>query len=265
MNQITSQMLDALTALVDQAGESVMRIYAAPAAAVHVKADLSPVTDADLAANAIITAGLRQGWPAIPILTEEGVNGFKPEETPHLYWAVDPLDGTKEFIKRNGEFTVNVALIEDGRAVLGVVGAPAMGLVYRAHVEGEAQVRRVGQWSTIRPSPPQPGQALRVAASRSHPSPQVTTYLARYQSVELHEIGSSLKFCLLAEGRYDIYPKFGATCIWDTAAGQAILEAVGGRVVTMDDQPLRYPRPGHALNPDFLAWAPGATSELFES
>ncbi|MDB5797783.1 MAG: 3(2),5-bisphosphate nucleotidase [Paucimonas sp.] len=244
-----------LVELVDAAGSVIMDVYRSANQQVQAKADNSPVTAADLGANAVICEGLARLWPQIPVLTEEGRNPFAPGDMPSLYWAVDPLDGTKEFLKRNGEFTVNVALVEQGRPVLGVVSAPALGLLYQGLVGHIARRRTDDGWDRIAASgPPAPGAMIRVASSRSHPSPLLAGWLQRFGQVAQRPVGSSLKFCLLAQGEADVYPRFGPTCIWDTAAGHAVLAAAGGCVTTMDGQSLAYSRPGSVLNPDFVAW-----------
>lgn len=252
-----ANMQDYLVALADEAGRAIMRVYASPDLGVTSKADASPLSAADLAANDVIVQGLASKWPEIPILSEEDRNQFGPDETPPLYWAVDPLDGTKEFIKRNGEFTVNIALIEDGRPVLGVIGAPALDALYIGVLGLGARKRIAGQWAGLgtRKLALDPQSALRVAQSRSHPSAEVATFLRRFGPLTSRAIGSSLKFCLLAAGEADIYPRFGPTCIWDTAAGHAIVLATGGAVVTPAGDALTYSYPGRILNGHFIAVA----------
>ncbi|MBR2813762.1 MAG: 3'(2'),5'-bisphosphate nucleotidase CysQ [Reyranella sp.] len=232
-----------------------MRIYAGDLG-VRNKADKSPVTDADHAAEAVILAGLRDLTPGTPIVAEEEMAaGRKPTLNGGPFWLVDPLDGTKEFIKRNGEFTVNIALIENGRPTVGIVLAPATGLLWRGAVELGADKReRDGAFARIatRPAPP---QGLTACASRSHAIYSDLDIWFRNNDLtvaERLEAGSSLKFCLIAEGRADIYPRFGPTSEWDTAAGQGVLEAAGGEVVTVDGKPLTYGHPPF-LNPHFIA------------
>ena len=256
-NANIANMQDYLVTLTDEAGRAIMRVYASPDLGVMSKADASPLTAADLAANDVIVQGLASQWPDIPILSEEVRNQFGPDETPPLYWAVDPLDGTKEFIKRNGEFTVNIALIEDGRPVLGVIGAPALDALYIGVVGLGARKRLAGQWAGMDTRQPalDPQGAMRVAQSRSHPSPEVAAFLQQFGQLESREVGSSLKFCLLAAGEADIYPRFGPTCIWDTAAGHAIVLATGGAVVTPAGEALTYSHPGRILNGHFIAVA----------
>ena len=245
--------IDTLVNLADNAGQAILRIYRGPDLGIQAKADSSPVTDADLAANAILCAGLQQRWPSLPVLTEEGANPFKAGDMPALYWAIDPLDGTREFIKRNGEFTVNIALIEHGFPVFGLVSAPALDLLY-VGVQGRgARKRQAGAWQDIEASPA--AMPRRVLCSRSHPSPATEEWLRQTGwQIERREIGSSLKFCLLAEGEGDVYPRFGPTCIWDTAAGHGVLAAAGGAVARAEGGPLLYHLPQQTLNPDFIAW-----------
>jgi 3'(2'), 5'-bisphosphate nucleotidase len=237
------------------AAREIMRIYAGDLG-VRNKADKSPVTDADHAAEAIIVAGLRGLTPHVPIVAEEEMAaGRVPVIGNGPFWLVDPLDGTKEFIKRNGEFTVNIALIEDARPTLGVVLAPASDTLWRgATALGADKSEKGGVFSPIATRPPPP-DGLTCCASRSHAVYSDLDIWFRREGlavVERIEAGSSLKFCLIAEGRADIYPRFGPTNEWDTAAGQAVLEAAGGEVVTTDGKPLRYGKRGFA-NPHFIA------------
>jgi 3'(2'), 5'-bisphosphate nucleotidase len=273
---VTPEGLQTLIALADQAGQAIMDIYqrASPLQQ-QQKSDSSPLTEADLAANAILVAGLNAHWPHIPVLSEENLNQFGPQEQPPLYWAVDPLDGTKEFIKRNGEFTVNVALVVNGEPQIGVVGAPAQGLMHvgcaGAQWQGAplARKRSAEGWVDIRVSGYEPGsrveasepadvqRPLRVAMSRSHPSAELAAWLAPWGAIEARDVGSSLKFCLVAEGAVDVYPRLGPTCIWDTAAGHALVAAAGGRVCQLDGAPLHYATPAQTLNPFFVVWGQG--------
>lgn len=272
---ITPEDLQTLIQLADQAGQAIMEIYqrASPLQQ-QQKSDNSPLTEADLAANAILVAGLKANWPHIPVLSEENINQFGPQEQPPLYWAVDPLDGTKEFIKRNGEFTVNVALVVSGEPQIGVVGAPAQGLIYvgcgGAQWQGApmARKRSAAGWVDIRVSGYAPAalgnvnaishadaqRPLRVAMSRSHPSRELAAWLEPWGAIQARDVGSSLKFCLVAEGAVDVYPRLGPTCIWDTAAGHALVVAAGGRVCQLDGAPLRYATPAQTLNPFFVVW-----------
>lgn len=248
-----SRLLPALLALVERAAALVLEHYAAPIAAAS-KADRSPVTEADRAAEALIEAGLSDLEPRLPIVAEEAVAaGRIPTLAPgEPFWLVDPLDGTREFLSRNGEFTVNLGLVAAGEPVLGVVAAPAIGRLWWGVVGRGAFTRDGGRERPIR-ARPRPAGGLVAVASRSHRDPETDAWLAAHDVVETVSAGSSLKLCLLAEGRADVYPRFGRTMEWDIAAGHAVLAAAGGRVVTLDGAPLRYGKPGFA-NPAFIAW-----------
>jgi len=247
------RLLPALLDLVARAGSVVLEHYARPADAA-LKADASPVTEADRAAEAVIEAGLRALDPAIPIVAEEAVAaGRVPTVAPGAaFWLVDPLDGTKEFLSRNGEFTVNVALVEHGEPILGVVAAPAKDRSWWGVVGRGAWTRGDGGARPIRVRP-RPAGGLVAVASRSHRDAETDAWLAARGIVETISAGSSLKLCLVAEGRADVYPRFGRTMEWDIAAGHAVLAAAGGRVETVDGRPLRYGKPGFE-NPAFIAW-----------
>jgi len=230
-----------------------MRIYDA-GFTVQRKEDNSPLTLADLESQRIIIEGLTRLTPDIPILSEESAEA--PWAERHAWrelWVVDPLDGTREFVKRTGEFTVNIALVSEHEAVLGIVAAPAQGLLYWGAAGIGAFSHHRGAVSVpIRVAPPQ--NPLRVVGSRSHASTETAAYLARLNAHVMMGIGSSLKFCLLAEGRADLYPRFGPTSEWDTAAGQALLEAAGGHVTRMDGHRLRYNCRESIINGDFVAY-----------
>ena len=254
-----------LVTLADTAGEAIMAVYEKRDGLQHaVKVDKSPLTAADLASNEILVLGLQTRWPHIPILSEESVNTFTNGEQPQLYWALDPLDGTKEFIKGNGEFTVNIALVVNGEPQIGVVGVPALGLMYVGaygdvcKFDTQAKKRDADGWKNIRVSGASVellgDQPLRVAMSRSHPSAELDKWLKQFKMVESREIGNSLKFCLVAEGAADVYPRLGLTCIWDTAAGHALVKAAGGFVCQWNNSPLTYAEPSITLNPFFIAW-----------
>jgi 3'(2'), 5'-bisphosphate nucleotidase len=236
-----------------------MRIYAGDLG-VRDKADKSPVTDADQAAEAIIVAGLRALTPDTPVVAEEEmaagrVPAIDVIQAGGSFWLVDPLDGTKEFIKRNGEFTVNIALIEDGRPTLGIVLAPASDTLWRGAMGLGADKSEKGGAFTRIATRPQPIDGLTCCASRSHAIySDLDIWFGRegLTVAERVQVGSSLKFCLIAEGKADIYPRFGPTNEWDTAAGQGVLEAAGGEVVTTDGKPLLYGKPRFS-NPHFIA------------
>lgn len=254
-------LLPALETLAIEAGLAIMAIRGR-GAEVREKPDSSPVTDADEAAERIIIAGLRNLLPGVPIVAEESMSaGEGPDQRETrganaMFWLVDPLDGTKEFVRGNGEFTVNIALIRDGLPVAGVVFAPALGRLYAGAEGAGASLMELtpdgsSEWRpiTVRDAP---AEALVAIASKSHRLPQTDALLARLPLGESRAVGSSLKFCVLAEGAADIYPRFGETMEWDTAAGQAVLLAAGGRMVTWDGRPFTYGKPDYR-NPGFLA------------
>jgi 3'(2'), 5'-bisphosphate nucleotidase len=239
--------------IVEQASAAIMQIYDG-AFAVEQKDDNSPLTLADLESQRVIIEGLKRLTPEIPILSEESAQApWAERQTWRELWVVDPLDGTREFVKRNGEFTVNVALVIDHEPVLGVVSAPAQGLVYWGAQGLGAFTEHRGQARTaIRAASPQ--RPLRVVGSRSHASKETAAYLEKLAQHVMTGVGSSLKFCLLAEGKAELYPRFGPTSEWDTAAGQAVLEAAGGQVTRLDGHKLRYNCRESVLNGDFIAF-----------
>lgn len=236
------------------AGRKILEIYGSADFHVQTKADESPLTAADTASQAIIVARLRERTPGIPILSEESENiPWSERSTWSRFWLVDPLDGTKEFIKRNGEFTVNIALVEQGVPVLGVVHIPAQDTTYVGVVE-QGAYKRVGQGEATAITPrPAPASGLRVSVSRSHPSAALAELLAQLPDSETIPLGSALKLCYVAEGAVDLYPRLGPTSEWDIGAAQAVLEAAGGAVVRTDGAPLRYGTKESLLNPHFLA------------
>ncbi|GCL64385.1 3'(2'),5'-bisphosphate nucleotidase CysQ [Pseudaquabacterium pictum] len=257
-------VLDDLAALARRAGQVVMAVYATDFA-VRGKGDASPVTAADEQAEAVILAGLAQLAPDIPVVAEESVAaGRTPDVSAGRFWLVDPLDGTREFISRNGEFTVNIALIDQGRPVAGVVLAPAVGgpagrLFAGAAGSGawveDSQGRRPIHCRAV------PADGLTVVASRSHgDAAALDAFLAGRRVAQLTNAGSSLKLCLLAEGAADLYPRHGRTMEWDIAAGHAVLAAAGGEVWRIDGSaPLAYGKSGFE-NPHFYAAGPGAVT-----
>jgi 3'(2'), 5'-bisphosphate nucleotidase len=243
------------TELARTAAREIMRIYAGDLGE-RTKADESPVTDADHASEEIIVRGLRTLTPDTPVVAEEEMAaGRVPKLDGGPFWLVDPLDGTKEFIKRNGEFTVNIALIEAGRPTLGIVLAPASDTLWRGAAGlGADKSDKGGAFAAIR-TRPAPANGLTACASRSHAIYSDLDIWFRNNDITVTDriqAGSSLKFCLIAEGQADIYPRFGPTNEWDTAAGQGVLEAAGGEVVTTDGKPLSYGKPGFG-NPHFIA------------
>ncbi len=251
----SADVLVGLKSLCLEAGAAILKLYAIDDGTAMLKPDGSPVTAADQAAEATILAGLPRLTPEIPIVSEERVAaGEIPDISGARFWLVDPLDGTREFINRNGEFTVNIALIENNSPVLGAVYAPVLSTLYLGRV-GEAAWRETGASAETTISarmPPQEG--LTVVASRSHGDREaLAKYLSDRRVAAERQAGSSLKFCLLAEGSADLYPRFGRTMEWDTAAGEAVLRAAGGAVETLGGQPLFYGKPG-LENPGFVAF-----------
>jgi 3'(2'), 5'-bisphosphate nucleotidase len=243
------------------AGDRIMAVYGGPDFEVRAKGDSSPVTEADMAADAVISAGLRAAFPDIPLITEEQADSHAL--TARTFLIVDPLDGTKEFVQRRGDFTVNIAYVQDGRPTHGVVYAPAKGRLFYTLADGTS-VEETGAFDKDTPGPLRVLQvsrpdnaALMVVASKSHRDQATDDYIARYAVRDMTSAGSSLKFCLVATGEADLYPRIGRTMEWDTAAGDAVLRGAGGQVVRADDhQPLAYGKPGWD-NPHFLAYAPG--------
>lgn len=242
------------------AGARIMEIYEGGDMGVRAKADESPVTIADEAADAIISAGLRAAFPDVPLVTEEQASSHDTRAKTFL--IVDPLDGTKEFVQRRGDFTVNIAYVEAGVPVRGVVYAPAKGRLFRTLPDGSA-VEETGPFNDVpgvetpvRVSEPD-NAALRVVASKSHRDKATDDYIAEYSVADTKSAGSSLKFCLVATGEADFYPRLGRTMEWDTAAGHAILRAAGGEVLRLGDHsPLVYGKQGFE-NPHFLARSRG--------
>lgn len=245
-------LLEAVVSTVEEAAAVVMAVYATDFA-VRGKGDDSPVTEADERAEAVIVRALETLAPGVPVVAEEAVAAGRVPQPGRLFWLVDPLDGTKEFIGRNGEFTVNVALVEDGAPVLGVVAAPALGRLFAGVVGVGAWVQQGGQRRAIR-CREVPAEGATVVGSRSHGDAQaLDAFLAGRKVARLAQAGSSLKLCLVAEGAADLYPRLGRTMEWDIAAGHAVLAAAGGRVDRIaDGQPLRYGKPGFE-NPHFVA------------
>lgn len=235
-----------------RAGAAILDVYAGHFQ-VTDKADQSPLTIADLRSHELITEGLRQLDPTIPVLSEEASSiAFEVRSTWNRYWLVDPLDGTREFVSRNGEFTVNIALIENHEAVAGIVYVPVTDTLYfGTRASGASRIVKNGAVERI--SVRSAHSPLRVVGSRSHRDAEFASLLPRLEPCELVSVGSSIKFCLVAEGKADFYPRFGPTSEWDTAAAQAVLEAAGGAVVTFDGAPLRYNSKASLLNPSFIA------------
>jgi 3'(2'), 5'-bisphosphate nucleotidase len=256
------QSIRELLGIAQSAAREVMAVYASNFA-VSAKTDLSPVTEADARAEKVILAGLATAFPGIPVLAEEQASNGALPELGERFFLVDPLDGTKEFISRNGEFTINIALCEKGEVTEGVVYAPAIEKIYwgkrglgaASATLPVSQPLSLATWqkASVRQKP---ADCLTVVASRSHMDKDTEAYLEAIPAKTLVSAGSSLKFCLVASGLADIYPRFGRTMEWDTAAGQAVLEAAGGKVETRDGKPLTYGKASRGYdNPAFIASA----------
>jgi 3'(2'), 5'-bisphosphate nucleotidase len=250
-------LIEPVVALAQAAGKSILEIYEA-GFSITDKEDHTPLTDADLAAHNTITDGLKLLTPEIPILSEESESiPFEERQQWHTYWLIDPLDGTREFIKRNGEFTVNIALIKNHEPILGVIQVPVNGILYYAWRQGGAWKRLPEQGAqqihTRLPSEEQ----LVVAGSRSHQSEIITGFLEKIGSHRIFPMGSSLKSCLVAEGQADLYPRLGPTSEWDTAAAQCVVEEAGGQLTDTAMKPLRYNTKDSLLNPHFFVFGQG--------
>ena len=255
MAQPMIDLLHTLCRIAQAAGREIMDVYAGDFAVQH-KGDESPLTEADLRADRVIRAGVEQAFPGVFIWSEESTSQAGTK-APDRFFLVDPLDGTKEFLKRNGEFTVNIALIESGVAVAGVVLAPALDeLFYAAQGVGAFKAQADGSGARrLRCAAPLAGAVLRVIGSRSHGAAELEAWLAQLGcAYSFVAAGSSLKFCRIAEGLADVYPRFGPTSQWDTAAGQCVLECAGGSVLeAVHGRPLRYGLQRDVLNPFFIA------------
>ncbi|MEZ5753288.1 MAG: 3'(2'),5'-bisphosphate nucleotidase CysQ [Paracoccaceae bacterium] len=257
------RLIPCIRRLALEAGDRILDVYASPEFEVKVKSDTSPVTEADEAADAIISAGLRAAFPDLPLITEEQAESHALSARTFL--IVDPLDGTKEFVQRRGDFTVNIAYVQDGVPLRGIVYAPAKGRLFYTLPDGTA-VEETGPFDKAEPGPLRPirvsnpdNAALMVVASKSHRDQATDDYIGKYAVRDSRSAGSSLKFCLVATGEADLYPRLGRTMEWDTAAGDAVLRGAGGHVVRFDThQPLEYGKPGWD-NPFFIAHAPGVT------
>lgn len=262
MSQLSSKTFEALTEVAFKAGQIIMEIYESNPEA-KLKDDRSPVTEADTASEAYILAELVRHCPEIPIVSEEAASEGKIPDVAELFFLVDPLDGTREFLSRNGEFTVNIGLISNGLPSAGIIYTPASGRMFRGQVGAGAEQAQVApsgslseaQWQKISVRTPHQGDLIAVA-SRSHRDERTNAYLEEHGVSETKSAGSSLKFCLLAAGEADLYPRMGRTMEWDTAAGQAILMSAGGSVVTEEGTPLTYGKKERGFdNPHFIARA----------
>lgn len=261
-----SELLEQVAQTAKQAGQAIMEIYNKDFS-VYEKSDSSPLTDADLAAHEVIVAGLKS-YSDLPILSEESADiAWEERKSWEQFWLVDPLDGTKEFIKKNGEFTVNIALIDKGQPVMGVVYAPVLDTLYIASEEGAYKVTSEGK-QAIKAVVRSDNEVCKVVGSRSHQSPDIAAFLANIQGeTEMLSMGSSLKLCLVAEGQAHLYPRLGPTSEWDTAAAHAIVRAAGGKVTILNKgsdaessyvdsgEPLLYNQKESILNPYFLVSA----------
>ncbi|WP_306120209.1 MULTISPECIES: 3'(2'),5'-bisphosphate nucleotidase CysQ [unclassified Roseitalea] len=248
--------LSSLLPTVREAGRAAMAIYERGCDVRH-KADDTPVTEADLAVDRILVPAIEAAFPATPVVSEERAGSFDRATGAARFVLVDPIDGTKEFIKRTGEFTINVALIAGGAPVAGIVYAPAAGRMFIGDASGFAHEHCDKGARTALSVRDCADRDLVAVASRSHLTEATRGFLRDHAIDDCVNAGSSLKFCLLAAGEADIYPRFGPTMEWDTAAGDAVLRAAGGMVLTADGKPLAYGKPGFA-NPDFIACSPGA-------
>lgn len=255
LNTDPGLLLEPVTALARAAGERILEVYNSDDYAVEEKADRTPLTAADLASHHTIVEGLERLTPGVDILSEESSSlPYEQRARWRRYWLVDPLDGTREFINRNGEFTVNIALIEDGVPVLGVVHVPVTGVSYSA-CRGRGAFKQVGSGAAqpVRVRRLDGGPVL-VVGSRSHRGKSLNEFLAKLGDHEMVGMGSSLKLCLVAEGIADVYPRLGPTSEWDTAAAQCVVEQAGGHVTDIHMQPLRYNTKDSLLNPFFLVF-----------
>jgi len=257
------ELLRAIAELAEAAGREIMRYYGGDAR-VTAKSDKTPVTDADRAAETLIVKGLEPLLPGVPIVAEEAASEGrlpsigKADDSRRRFWLVDPLDGTKEFISRNGEFTVNIALVEGRFPCLGVVHLPALGKTYAGGARGTATLAHRGEAARGIRARRAPADGIIVLASRSHgDEAALDKFLAGEKVAARQNAGSSLKFCRIAEGIADLYPRLGRTMEWDTAAGHAVLVAAGGTVQTLEGRDLEYGKPGFE-NPHFVARGPRA-------
>ncbi|MDZ7660820.1 3'(2'),5'-bisphosphate nucleotidase CysQ [Thiohalophilus sp.] len=253
-HQQLKTLIDPVKRIAYEAGRRIMVIYDL-GFSVEQKHDSTPLTEADMAAHEAVEAGLRALTPQLPILSEESKPmSFAERASWPTYWLVDPLDGTREFIKRNGEFTVNIALIDDHEPILGVVYAPVIGsLYYAAHGLGAYKRSGLDEPQRIRVREHCPDKMI-IAGSRSHQTPEFKNFIAQLDNYEIISMGSALKSCLVAEGTADLYARLGPTSEWDTAAAQCIVEEAGGCMTDTRMQPLRYNTKEELLNPHFLVF-----------
>jgi 3'(2'), 5'-bisphosphate nucleotidase len=245
------EMINPIVDLAIDAGHAILEVYATDFD-VQEKGDESPLTQADLASHRCIVAGLRELTPDIPIISEEeGLPAFAERGQWQRYWLIDPLDGTKEFVNRNGEFTVNIAFIDNGRPLLGVVHVPIQEKTYIGCEGHGSEVRAGGSTTEIRVAAAS-HSPVRIVGSRSHRGSSLDAFLEQVGESDMVPMGSSLKFCVVAEGDADVYPRLGPTSEWDTAAAQAVVEQAGGQVLELDGKPLSYNQKEDILNPFFI-------------
>jgi len=246
------ELLDPVIQIAYQAGKVIMEVYDSEFS-IEEKSDHTPVTEADIAANKIIETSLKELTPHLPILTEEATpTPYSERQNWERYWLIDPLDGTREFIKRNGEFTVNIALIDGDESVMGVVYAPVIGvLYYAAKGQGAFKQASTNEPVAIRVREKCSGKTV-VACGRSHPTEEVVSFLENLGEHEIIRVGSALKSCMVAEGKADLYPRLGPTSEWDTAAAQCVVEEAGGAITDTTMQRLRYNTKDDLLNPHFF-------------
>jgi 3'(2'), 5'-bisphosphate nucleotidase len=257
MSASALELLDRVSDVARQAGREILEVYAQDDVAATAKADESPLTAADLRAHALIVGSLAELTPDIPVLSEEAADTpFSERSRWRRYWLVDPLDGTKEFLSRNGQFTVNIALIEAHAPVLGVVHVPVTDTSYLGWVGNGAWRQRALAPAEAIQVASHSASPLRVVGSRSHRGDSLDAFLARVGPHQLLAVGSSLKFCLVAEGAADVYPRLGPTSEWDTAAAHAVVSGAGGTVSRLDGTPLEYNTRAELLNPFFVAYGP---------
>jgi len=259
---LNDRLVNSVKNIAVEAGSVIMDVYKEDFH-IHIKKDNSPVTEADKKANTLISNRLNQLTPDIPILSEEGRSiPFTERKYWKYFWLIDPLDGTKEFIKQNDEFTVNIALIENGKPLFGVIYAPAMDICYWGEVGAGAYKKeqdcleyKINVLDAL-------SNPVVVAGSRSHPSERINIFMAQFKESLVHSMGSSLKLCLVADGSVHLYPRFGPTMEWDTAAAHAILKASGGEVIIHGtNEPLRYNKE-NLLNPEFIASSSNMISNI---
>ncbi|MCM2679074.1 3'(2'),5'-bisphosphate nucleotidase CysQ [Echinimonas agarilytica] len=250
---INQQLIDDVIAIAKDAGKGIMTVYARDFS-IYEKDDKSPLTEADLLAHNIIVDGLATLPTQFPILSEENADiSWEERKSWTTYWLVDPLDGTKEFIKQNGEFTVNIALVHQGVPIMGVVYAPAIETLYwGAQGFGAFKKLDASEAVSIQAKSAEAGETVKVVGSRSHPSPDMASYLEQFESHEMIAMGSSLKLCLVAEGVAHVYPRLGPTSEWDTGAAHGVVLQSGARVVTIDGAALQYNQKDSVLNPYFI-------------